>query len=472
MVANDITVDGKIKAVFLSVIGSAVYGLLKNLLMPDKPVDKTYTELTKTLLTHYTPRPIVIAERYRFYKRDQQESESVSDFIVMLKKLASTCEFGNFLNEALRDRLVCGLRSKTCKRRLLTESDLTFTKAIEIARSMELARKDCTDLQMGRVLLDRAEASVNKVIISKNKSSQKYYSKSHKDEIADPEMNPAGHCWYCGGKHNQTSSRFKDSECYKCSAVGHIASKCKTRFKKTHHVEESDERVSESESELNGIYPDTDKSQEINDTLIIEGCPLSMEIDTGESVSVVPESFYKQYLSHMQLNSTAKKLRSYSGDTLKVLGELDVHTTYKEQRARLHLVLIARNPPALLGRTWLRKLKLDWSAIFSIQDTTNSDLDKILEQHTQLFDGEPGCIEGYKAEMRLNDGAKPVIVKARPVPYAVKPMVDQELDRQVHAGILKTVPYSEWASPVVVVPKADRIVRLFGDYKVSLNPAL
>ena len=65
-----------------------------------------------------------------------------------------------------------------------------------------------------------------------------------------------------------------------------------------------------------------------------------------------------------------------------------------------------------------------------------------------------------------------MFVKARPVPYAVKPMVDQELDRQVHAGILKKVPYSEWSSPVVVVPKADRTVRLCGDYKVSLTPAL
>ena len=45
---------------------------------------------------------------YYTTKRDQQESESVSDFIVMLKKLASTCKFGNFLKVALRDRFVCG----------------------------------------------------------------------------------------------------------------------------------------------------------------------------------------------------------------------------------------------------------------------------------------------------------------------------------------------------------------------------
>ena len=156
MAANDISGDGKKKAVFSSVVGSSVYGLLKKLLLPEKPVDKSYTELKEALLTHYAPRPIVIAERYRFYKRDQQESASVPDFVVMLKKLACTCEFGNFLDETLRDRFVCVLRSENYRRRLLTESNLTFRKAVEIARSMELARKDCTELQTGRVLLDRA----------------------------------------------------------------------------------------------------------------------------------------------------------------------------------------------------------------------------------------------------------------------------------------------------------------------------
>ena len=74
---------------FLSVIGSSVFELLKNLLIPDKLVDKSYTQMKEALLSHYAPRPIVIAERYQFYTRDQQEIQSVSDFIVTLKKLAS-----------------------------------------------------------------------------------------------------------------------------------------------------------------------------------------------------------------------------------------------------------------------------------------------------------------------------------------------------------------------------------------------
>ena len=40
-------------------------------------------------------------------------SESVSEFVVRLKKLASSCSFGEFLSQALRDRLVSELHSKS-----------------------------------------------------------------------------------------------------------------------------------------------------------------------------------------------------------------------------------------------------------------------------------------------------------------------------------------------------------------------
>eukprot|EP00731_Ephydatia_muelleri_P017752 Em0010g850a len=56
---------------FLSCIGKETSGLLRLLLAPAKPKDKTYEEMVGTLTKHLAPKPIVIAERFRFNKRDQ-----------------------------------------------------------------------------------------------------------------------------------------------------------------------------------------------------------------------------------------------------------------------------------------------------------------------------------------------------------------------------------------------------------------
>ena len=50
--ANCITTEEKKRAVFLSVIGALTYRVLRNLLTPDKPGDKTFTELTAMLEQH------------------------------------------------------------------------------------------------------------------------------------------------------------------------------------------------------------------------------------------------------------------------------------------------------------------------------------------------------------------------------------------------------------------------------------
>ena len=79
MAANKITIPPADQAdaiesrvsVILTVIGASKYGVLRNLLTPAVPNTKTYTELVHTLKAHFKPQSLVIAERFRFYHRDQ-----------------------------------------------------------------------------------------------------------------------------------------------------------------------------------------------------------------------------------------------------------------------------------------------------------------------------------------------------------------------------------------------------------------
>jgi len=146
LAANDVAADKHV-AVLLIVIGGKAYELLRSLTAPAKPADKTFDELCQTLDRHLAPKPLIIAERFRFHRRNQNAGESIADFCVAIQKLSEHCQFGTTLNDALRDRLVCGLANEHIQRKLLVEAALTYDRAKTIAIAAETAVKDAVELR-------------------------------------------------------------------------------------------------------------------------------------------------------------------------------------------------------------------------------------------------------------------------------------------------------------------------------------
>lgn len=58
-----------------------------------------------------------------------------------LKHLVRKCNYGDFLQDALRDRLVAGIRNEETHCALFAERELTFDGACKIALDRELAHE-------------------------------------------------------------------------------------------------------------------------------------------------------------------------------------------------------------------------------------------------------------------------------------------------------------------------------------------
>ena len=110
--ANDVPSEKHVP-VFLSMVGGKAYELLCSLCALAKLQDRSYQQLKDLLKGHFEPKPLVIAERYHFHQRDQAAGESIAEYMAELRCFSRTCEFAEeYLSEALRDRLVCGLQSE------------------------------------------------------------------------------------------------------------------------------------------------------------------------------------------------------------------------------------------------------------------------------------------------------------------------------------------------------------------------
>ncbi len=456
-------------SVLLTVIGPRNYSVVKSLVAPDLPKDKTYKELEAVLKAHFQPKPLIIAERFRFYQRSQAATESVLDYIAELRRLAITCDFDAFLDQALRDKFVCGLKSESIQKRLLTERDLTVTRAVELASGMETAATDAREL--------KHPASTSAKVCQTVDKSQ-------------PGV-PQQRCYRCGKTdHEGRACRFKQAKCHKCGKTGHIAPVCRSgakgqgnhkgphhKAKKTHHIEGVHTETEESfKSEL-PIFASTVKhapTKAIRVAVQVAGRTLYMEVDTGAAVSLIPESVYRRRFAKIPLQPSRLELATYTGEPMKVIGTFSAKVRYQQQKPPdLELVVVAGDGPCLLGRSWLKHIRLDWVSISSVMSiASRQPHQRIVEQYKDVFADELGTIRPFTAKLSVAKEAKPKFYKARPVPFALKGGVEETLDRLEAHGVLEKVTHSDWASPIVTVPKKDGSIRVCGDYKVTVNPVL
>ena len=145
--------------------------------------------------------------------------------------------------------------------------------------------------------------------------------------------------------------------------------------------------------------------------------------------------------------------------------------------------MVKGDGPSLLGRNWLTEITLNWKSLklMSITGTQatpepqmsyEKQMEALLQTHKAVFQEGLGEINTFEATLQLKPTATPKFCKARSVPFALQTAVERELDRLEGEGILERVAYSQWAAPIVSVPKPKGAIRICGDYKVTINPQL
>ena len=212
--------------------------------------------------------------------------------------------------------------------------------------------------------------------------------------------------------------------------------------------------------------------------MVVQGQTLLMEIDTGASVTIISKETYTRYFCSIPLLPSTVKLHTYTGDKIVVCGKFNADVQYESQHATLPVTVVGGAGPSLIGRDWLFKLKLEWNKIMKINSVANTDestkheLKALLGKFPDVFKTGLGTMQGITAKLELKDGVIPKFCKARPVPYALQPTVEEEYDRLEREGIIEKVEFSEWGTPMVHIPKSDGKTRSCGDYSVTLNPSL
>eukprot|EP00731_Ephydatia_muelleri_P021182 Em0013g909a len=251
-----------------------------------------------------------------------------------LRALAKTCNFGNYLEIALRDQFVCGLQDSRIQRELLCVRDLTLEQALDKARSIEIVLKETASLQQRSTKVEGGKG----------------------EEVADvlkvtTKQGPRKGCFRCGGNNHVADHCFhKEKECNVCGKVGHLARVCRMKKSKkgmmTHMVgamEEQDRKSEDSETDdemyVHKIGSNV-RHKKLVTKLRVNNAEIKFEVDTGAELSLIPFKTYKEKLAMITLHPSSVVLRLYDGSVLPTKGEVLVEVKQGSQQATGRFVVV------------------------------------------------------------------------------------------------------------------------------------
>lgn len=475
-VANDITEQKKKVAILLTVISPAVYKTLRDLCHPEAPQAKSFEDLNRLLKDHFKHHEAVFRERIKFYRATQASGEKIADWYARVKSLSVSCKFGNVLEAILRDKFVTGLSDARILKRVCEENETKSLKEMfDIAIKREAVLMcDTKEVNRLRQYPKRAEeASHASSTRNFPKTSRSTQEKAFKDDK---------NCFACGGTaHDFKTCKYKQFKCKICKRVGHIAKVC-TKSQSQHFVQNV---VSENQmySQDNSHYNSKESSSsgdldlfELKDNnsgpmtikLMVEGNSVKWELDSGASRTVIPRWLYHKDFKHKELCDTEIVLRSYSGERMIPIGKFEVNVQFGNFQKTLEILVIDTNGPPLVGRDWIRSLKLikiRHEPVFKVIEQLNG----ICEEFPELFSPGLGRYKYDKIKIELKQDAKPIFCKPRPLPLIFKEKVEKELLRLEKEGIITEIADSDWGTPLVPVLKKNGEIRICADYKTTVN---
>uniref|UniRef100_A0A1I8I2N6 Eukaryotic translation initiation factor 4H n=1 Tax=Macrostomum lignano TaxID=282301 RepID=A0A1I8I2N6_9PLAT len=124
---------------FLAICGLTALEKLQSLVSPRPLTELSFEDIQTTFVTYLRPKEkLIIAERARFFKTQQLQGESISDFVSRLRQAATDCKFDDLKacrspsEELISTALIAGLRDSREQQRVLEAMQLKLMSVSEI----------------------------------------------------------------------------------------------------------------------------------------------------------------------------------------------------------------------------------------------------------------------------------------------------------------------------------------------------
>lgn len=216
--------DRKIAA-FLHCVGEDGLELYNTLKITDAdPVNKTLLDVLAAFKNYCEPRKNTVYERHQFWVHTYITEARIAKFVTELKSRARKCEFGDYEDLVIRDKIVFSVTDTCLRETLLSIADLTLTKGIDICRAKEVVCAQARAMSPARVT-EHVDAVRSRDIPKQRKGAETNPSRIHvKDQMQS--------CGRCGRQHKPRNCPAYNAHCNACGKKNHFSAVCKSSKEK------------------------------------------------------------------------------------------------------------------------------------------------------------------------------------------------------------------------------------------------
>ncbi|XP_037928846.1 uncharacterized protein K02A2.6-like [Teleopsis dalmanni] len=358
--------------------------------------------------------------------------QSYREWVADLRGLARECNFScsaqnclhNFVDDMIRDQIIIRTPHDAVRTAAFQKPQPTLADVLQIAELYETTTKTVATIKEQTI---ENSMPVNSVVKFKS-------------------------CSGCGNSHARENCKFRNAVCNRCSKIGHIAPVCMSKQNKNNKRNSGDENKKkdyrrkshnigtvETINSLTGIV----KTESNKNYIDLEICNkiVSFQMDSGATVSLINKRTFKT-LNCPKLRNCTKTLFGFGKNEIPVLGELcvDIKCGGKEREVVI-VVVDVENCNNLFGFDLFKEFGFEIQQICNITESESHRISELCKKYGDIFEPALGTIKNFK----------------------------KEVDRLTNAGIWKPVKFSQWASPIVLAPKADGSIRICGDFKQAVN---
>jgi hypothetical protein len=111
------------------------------------------------------------------------------------------------------------------------------------------------------------------------------------------------------------------------------------------------------------------------------------------------------------------------------------------------------------GKSWNDQVDLG-----HLSEDENGAVLRMLEPHKDMWDGHLGTVTATQHRIQLTPGAQPVHAQHYRAGIFSRAAEKEEIQKMLAQEVIEPAT-CEWASPIVLVPKPDRSLRFFVDYR-------